>query len=167
MALGHTCMCKSQVTLADDLDLVSIFVMLQNYLFVFKLFIYVLTVLGLCCCLQAFPNCCQQELLWWCAGFSLQRLLLLQSTGPRARGFQRLQHLGSVVVAHGLSCSAAWGIFHDPCTGRQTHPLNTREVLQNYLNTYQRILWVLWDFVCLHFPLCYFVCIVSNWITHN
>ena len=47
----------------------------------------------------------------WCAGFSMQWLLLLWSTGSR--------RLGSVVVAHGLSCSAARGIFLDqgsnPC----------------------------------------------------
>lgn len=34
-------------------------------------------------------------------GFSVQRLLLLQSTG--------LGRVGSVAAAHGLSCSAAWG----------------------------------------------------------
>ena len=47
----------------------------------------------------------------WCEGFSLRWLLLLQSTGSR--------HTGSVVVAHGLSCSKACGIFLDqgsnPC----------------------------------------------------
>ena len=46
-----------------------------------------------------------------CAGLSLLRPLLLQSTGSR--------RAGSVVVAHGLSCSAACGIFPDqgsnPC----------------------------------------------------
>ena len=40
-----------------------------------------------------------------CAGLSLSRPLLLQSTGSR--------HAGSVVVAHGLSCSAACGILPD------------------------------------------------------
>ena len=47
----------------------------------------------------------------WCAGLSLLRPLLLQSTGSR--------HAGSVVVAHGPSCSAACGILPDqgsnPC----------------------------------------------------
>ena len=47
----------------------------------------------------------------WCAGLSLSRPLLLQSTGSRSAG--------SVVVAHGPSCSAACGIFPDqssnPC----------------------------------------------------
>ena len=46
-----------------------------------------------------------------CVGFSLRWLLLLWSLGSR--------HAGSVVVAHGLSCSAACGIFPDqgsnPC----------------------------------------------------
>ena len=40
-----------------------------------------------------------------CAGPSLSRPLLLRSTGSR--------RAGSVVVAHGLSCSAACGIFPD------------------------------------------------------
>ena len=46
-----------------------------------------------------------------CAGLSLSRPLLLRSTGSR--------RAGSVVVAHGPSCSAACGIFADqgsnPC----------------------------------------------------
>ena len=46
-----------------------------------------------------------------CAGLTLSRPLLLRSTGSR--------RAGSVVVAHGLSCSAACGIFPDegsnPC----------------------------------------------------
>ena len=47
----------------------------------------------------------------WCVGLSLSRPLLLRSTGSRCAG--------SVVVAHGPSCSAACGIFLDqgsnPC----------------------------------------------------
>ena len=47
-----------------------------------------------------------------CAGLSLSRPLLLRSTSSR--------RTGSVVVAHGPSCSAACGIFPDqgsnPCT---------------------------------------------------
>ena len=46
-----------------------------------------------------------------CAGLSLSRLLLLRSTGSR--------RAGSVVVAHGPSCSTAFRIFPDqgsyPC----------------------------------------------------
>ena len=67
-----------------------------------------------------------------CAGFSLQWLLLLRSTGSRCVGFsscgtllqqlwhvasvvvaRMLQSAGSVVVAHGLSCSTACGTFSD------------------------------------------------------
>ena len=44
-------------------------------------------------------------------GFSLWWLLLLWSTGSRAHRLQQLQHVGSIVVAHGLSCSATCGIF--------------------------------------------------------
>ena len=48
----------------------------------------------------------------WCAGLSLSWPLLLRSTGSR--------RAGSVVVAHGLSCSVACGIFPDqgsnPCS---------------------------------------------------
>ena len=40
-----------------------------------------------------------------CAGLSLSRPLLLRSTGSR--------RTGSVIVAHGSSCSAACGIFLD------------------------------------------------------
>ena len=46
-----------------------------------------------------------------CAGLSLSRLLLLRDTGSR--------RAGSVIVAHGPSCSAACGILPDqgsnPC----------------------------------------------------
>ena len=63
-------------------------------------FIYLhlfLAVLGLCCC----EDC---GLLSSCtdAGFSLQWLLLLQSTGSRAQGLQSLCHVASAVVAPGL-----------------------------------------------------------------
>ena len=50
-----------------------------------------------------------------CAGLSLSRPLLLRSTGSR--------RTGSVIVAHGPSCSAACGIFPDqgsnPCPLRR------------------------------------------------
>ena len=49
-----------------------------------------------------------------CAGLSLSRPLLLRSTGSR--------RAGSVIVAHGLSCSAACGIF--PAQGSNPCPLH-------------------------------------------
>ena len=89
------------------------------------------------------------------ARFSLRWLLLLRSTGSRCVGFssfgtwaQQLWLTGSVVVAHrpqstssvvvanGLSCSVARGIFPDqesnlcPCIGRRIlNHCTTREVL--------------------------------------
>ena len=49
-----------------------------------------------------------------CAGLSLSPPLLLRSTGSR--------RAGSVIVAHGLSCSAACGIFPDQ--GSNPYPLH-------------------------------------------
>ena len=78
--------------------------------------------------------------LLWYVGFSLRWLLLLrtQALGARASVVVacRLQSAGSVVVAHGLSCSAACGIFPEqglnPCLLRWQVVLNhcaTRGVL--------------------------------------
>ena len=54
-----------------------------------------------------------------CMGFLLLRLLLLLCTGSGAYGLQQLQPMGSVVVAHRLSCPITCGIFPDqrqnPC----------------------------------------------------
>ena len=41
----------------------------------------------------------------------VHRLLLLQNISPRTCKLQELWQAGSIVVAHGLSCSAACGIF--------------------------------------------------------
>ena len=68
-----------------------------------------------------------------CAGLSLSRPLLLRSTGSRCAG--------SVVVAHGPSCSAACGIFPDhgsnPCPPHQqadSQPLRHQGSPPMYLN---------------------------------
>ena len=80
------------------------------YFFFFNLF---LAVLGLSFCARAFSSCSERggHSSSRCAGLSLSRPLLLRSTGSR--------RAGSVVVAHGPSCSAACGIFPDqgsnPC----------------------------------------------------
>ena len=77
-------------------------------------FIYLfVAVLGLCC--SAFPWRWRPgaALQLWCAVFSLSWFLLLQSSGSRASGLQQLQHAGSTVVTHGLTCSAACGLFPD------------------------------------------------------
>ena len=46
----------------------------------------------------------------------IMRGLSLQRIGPRAFGLQYLQHVGSLVVAHGLSCSAVY-VSLDPQPG--------------------------------------------------
>ena len=81
--------------------------------FIIYLFIYLLAVVGLRFCARAFSSCGKRGPLSSsrCAGLSLSRPLLLRSTGS--------SHAGSVVVAHGPSCSAACGIFpyqgSNPC----------------------------------------------------
>ena len=84
-----------------------------NLLFFFKYFCLFLAVLGLCFCVRAFSSCVASggHSSSRCAGLSLSRPLLLRSTGFR--------RAGSVIVAHGPSCSVAHGIFPDqgpnPC----------------------------------------------------
>ena len=90
---------------------------IPSFLFFFKiLFIYLFIYLWLC---WVFVSVQGLSLVvasgghssLQCAGLSLSRPLLLQSTGSR--------RAGSVVVAHGPSCSAAHGILPDqgsnPC----------------------------------------------------
>ena len=73
-----------------------------NYLFIYLF----MAVLGLRFCARAFSSCSKRgRSSSQCAGLSLLRPLLLRSTGSR--------RAGSVIVAHGPSCSAACGIFPD------------------------------------------------------
>ena len=74
-------------------------------------YLFVLVVLGLCGGAQAFSSCEGCPSLQ-CMGFSLQWLLLLQSTGSRCSGFSS-SSMGLVVVVQGLNCSKACGIFKD------------------------------------------------------
>ena len=86
-----------------------------------NLFIYLfLAVLGLRCCARAFTGCGEQGLLF----VQVHRLLiavasLVAEHGLQACRLQQLWHVDSVVVARGLSCSSAHGIFLDqgsnPC----------------------------------------------------
>ena len=92
----------------------------EFYFYIFKfLFIFLfLAALGLCCCPRAFSSCgagaplCCGARASHCSGFSCCRAqaLGMQASVVAARG---LQSAGSVVVAHGLSCSTACGIFPD------------------------------------------------------
>jgi hypothetical protein len=70
------------------------------------IFFFFLAALGLHCCVRAFSSCGEQRLLFIArhrAGFSLQWLLLLQSSRP----------VGSVVVVLSFSCPTACGILPD------------------------------------------------------
>ena len=85
-------------------------------------FIYLfLAVLGLCCCTQTFSSCRERGLLFVAVhGLLIAVASLVAEHGLQACGLQQLWHMGSVVVAHGLCCSAACGIFLDqgsnPCS---------------------------------------------------
>ena len=70
-----------------------------------------------------------------CAGLSLSRPLLLQSTGSRCAG--------SVVVAHGPSCSVACGIFPDQ--GSNPCPLRWQADSQPLHHQGSPIIQILWE----------------------
>ena len=107
------------------------FCLKQSYFLKLLIYLY-LALLGLHRCvvfsLVALSECYS---LLWCVGFSPLWFLLLQSIGLQAPEFPQLQHMGSIaavlwlqsmgsiVLAHGLSCFVACGIFSDqglnPC----------------------------------------------------
>ena len=91
--------------LSNTVDLALILdAFFKIYLFIFYLF---MAVLGLRFCARAFSSCGK----WGPLFITVRGPLLLRSTGSR--------RAGSVIVAHGRSCSAACGIFPDqgsnPC----------------------------------------------------
>ena len=75
-------------------------------------FVLFLAALGLRCCAQAFSSCGERGLPF----IVVHRLLIVVASLVAQHG---LYSAGSVVVVHGLSCSAACGIFPDqgsnPC----------------------------------------------------
>ena len=76
--------------------------------------------LGLHCCARALSSCSEQGLFFVVVcGLLIVVASLVAEQGLQARELQQLWHAGPVVVAHGLSCSAACGIFPDqgsnPC----------------------------------------------------
>ena len=94
----------------------SFFVVLFCFCFFLVLFIYLFIYLWLCWVFVSVRGLSPVAASGGhsssrCAGLSLSRPLLLWSTGFR--------HAGSVIVAHGPSCSVACGIFPDqgsnPC----------------------------------------------------
>ena len=85
-----------------------------------------------------------------CAGLSLSRPLLLRSTGSR--------RTGSVVVAHGPSCSAACGIF--PNQGSNPCPLHWQADSQplRHQGSPYTVFWFLWSF-----QLAFFFLLTQEW----
>ena len=81
-------------------------------LFSFSFYLF-LAALVLCCCRGLSLVAGSGVLLCRYMGFSLQWLLLLQSTGSRVCRLQQLQPMGSVAVVHRLSCPTACGVFLD------------------------------------------------------
>ena len=103
-----------------------IFFFLRKYVFVqFFFIIYLfLAALGLCCYVRAFCSCGKQGLLLLRSmgsrcGFSSCGLRTSHRSGFSCCGARALGARASVVVACGLSCSTACGIFPDqgssPC----------------------------------------------------
>ena len=72
------------------------------FLFFFFFLIYFFAVPSLLCYVDSLVLESRDCSLVPACGHPLQWLLLLQSTGSRLRGLQQFQHMGSVVVAHGL-----------------------------------------------------------------
>ena len=107
---------------------IDIFIHLHLFLkIVFKIFNLFLAALGLHCCVWHFSSFSEQELLF----VVMCRLLIVVASLVAEHGALQLWHmglvvvtcglqsLGSVVIAHGLSCSSTCGIFLDqesnPC----------------------------------------------------
>ena len=94
-----------------------------------------MAVLGLRFCARAFSSCGERgHSSSRCTGLSLSRPLLLWSTGSR--------RAGSVIVAHGPSCSWHVGSSQTrtrtrvPCIGRRiVNHCTTREALLSFLKT--------------------------------
>ena len=88
---------------AQEIWLFITFVNTFNHLFILKFYLF-LASLVLHCCMQTFSSC--SEWVSHCGGFSCCRAWAVE-------------HMDSAVVAQGLSCSAACGIFLDqgsnPC----------------------------------------------------
>ena len=72
-----------------------------------------LAALGLQCCAQAFPGCSEQARLFVAVLGHLTVVSSLVEHRLQALRLHWLQHMGSVVVAHRLSCFETCGIFLD------------------------------------------------------
>ena len=82
---------------------------ISNYTFASSfIYLFISAALGLCCCMWAFSSCGKKGLLASC-GVRASHCGGLSCCRARA-----LEHMGSVIVAQVLSCSAGHGNFLDP-----------------------------------------------------
>ena len=139
----------------------------QNLMPVFKIFIYLfyfLAVLGLRYFLIVVSR---GYSTLQCKGFSLWRLLIV-GHWLQVHWLLQLQHVGSVVVAHGISCFVACGIFLDqgsklcplPVDGQQIAiHFATREVLMPVLIVLVELLmrYLVWKMLRLTYCKCTFI----------
>ena len=123
ITLSKQHLCRTDIQLFFKRQKIGI----QGYSKKKNLFFFFLAVLGLRCCVKAFPSCGEQGLLFVAVHGLLiavaslvvdhrlqaRGLQQLQHAGPRVRGLQQLWRMGSGVVVHRLSCSVACGIFPD------------------------------------------------------
>ena len=101
------------------------FLVLKKFIHFIYLF---LAALGLLCCARAFSSCGERGLFFVAVhGLLIEVASLIAEHRLQACGLQQwlvgsvvvargLQSAGSVVAAHGLSCSKACGIFPDQCS---------------------------------------------------
>ena len=87
--------------------------MLEVLLEAMCVYLFILAMVGLCCCARALSSCGEQGYSSFrCMGFSLWWLLSLQCPGSRMLEFQNLQCTGSVVATCGLENTASVGVVH-------------------------------------------------------
>ena len=94
----------------------SLYLKIYIYIYIYRyIFIYlILGMLGLHFFDQALPSCGKWGILFIVVhGFLIAVASLVAENRLQACGLQQLQPMGSVVVALGLSCSIACGIFLD------------------------------------------------------
>ena len=92
-------------------------------LIIYLVLIFISAVLGLHCCVGAFAGYSNWRLLFFVVhGLLIALASLVTEHGLWIHRLQQSQHEGSVVVLHGLSCSAACGMF--PNEGSNTCPLH-------------------------------------------
>ena len=83
-------------------------------------------------CIRAFSSCGEQGLLFIVVPGLTAVALLVAEDRLYACGLRELQHMGSVVAAYRLSCSAAYGIFQ---TRNQTCVLCPGKQILNHWST--------------------------------